>query len=536
MLEDRCLLSGGVLDPTFGSGGLVITPPLGTSNSGSADAVAVDPANGTIVAAGTADDGTQNNFKVARFTANGGLDPAFGTGGIVTTSFGSSQAVDVAIQPLDHKIVAAGTTSGNDNVDFALARYNTNETLDNTFGKGGKLTTNFSGKGKTASYDAATSMALQADGKIVVAGVTSSGGPNNIALARYNPDGSLDSTFGKGGLVTTADTLIPGSVGNTEVYDMALEPDGSIVVVGSTEISPVPHLAYHAFVVRYTNNGSLDSSFAGTGIETLNQQNTEGNSGGQNPVGPRVVIQPADGKIIMGWDGFPSGSDVLVRLNKLDGSLDSTFGTAGVAIALPGGGQRVESITLEPADGMILLAGISPNSNGWRAYSVARFQTTGALDTSFGANGIAMTPDAFQQSSALDMAVQPDGRIVLAGGGSLSGAPGGMALARFLATGPQISSFTASPNPVPPPGSLTLTVSTIIDSNPGASITQVEFYYYAGGNKVTLGTVTQPTAGAWTLTSQNAFGLTTGTYTIYAQAEDSYGVFGDQVSLTLTVL
>jgi hypothetical protein len=109
-------------------------------------------------------------------------------------------------------------------------------------------------------------------------------------------------------------------------------------------------------------------------------------------------------------------------------------------------------------------------------------------------------------------------------------------VARFLATGPQIGSFTASPNVVPSGGSLTLTVSNITDGNPGASITQVQFYYYdASGNKVTLGTVTQPTAGAWTLTSQNAFGLTTGTYTIYAQAEDSYGVFGDPVAITLTV-
>src|SRR5262249_40759627 len=154
-------------------------------------------------------------------------------------------------------------------------------------------------------------------GKIIVAGVTTNQTAtqnNNIALARYNSNGSLDTTFGKGGLVTTANTLIPGAIANTEVEDMALEPDGSIVVVGSTQVSASP-LVYHAFVARYTKSGLLDTSFAGTGIETLAQQKAPRSVGSQlNPNGPRVAVQPADGKIVVGWC---FATDVLVRLNQL---------------------------------------------------------------------------------------------------------------------------------------------------------------------------------------------------------------------------
>jgi hypothetical protein len=110
-------------------------------------------------------------------------------------------------------------------------------------------------------------------------------------------------------------------------------------------------------------------------------------------------------------------------------------------------------------------------------------------------------------------------------------------VARFLAAGPQIGSFTASPASVTAGSPVTLTASDLTDANPGAVITRVEFYYYdSGGNKVSLGTVTTSSGGAWTLTSATGFGLAPGQYTLYAQAEDSYGVLGDPLALQLTVL
>jgi uncharacterized delta-60 repeat protein len=233
-----------------------------------------------------------------------------------------------------------------------------------------------------------------------------------------------------------------------------------------------------------------------------------------------VAIQPSNHEIVVPGPNS-GGYQTLARL-KPDGTLDGGVTVTNILAA-----GSFYAVNLQANGG--ILVGATGNAN----LMVTRYNPDLTLDTSFGTSGAARyTVAPPNQDSFSGMALEPDGRIVVAGN------YGGVTVARFLATGPQIGvgSFTASPNPVPPPGSLTLTVSNITDGNPGASITQVEFYYYAGGNKVTLGTVTQPTAGAWTLTSQNAFGLTTGTYTIYAQAEDSYGVFGDPVSISLTVL
>jgi uncharacterized delta-60 repeat protein len=232
----------------------------------------------------------------------------------------------------------------------------------------------------------------------------------------------------------------------------------------------------------------------------------------------------------------------------VDGTPDTTFGSGGLVVTtLANDYLWPNAVTIRP-DGRIVVAGIqaidtsSTNLLGSNFLLVRYNLTDGSLDTSFGNQGIAVSSGGLlvEGNSPLAMATEPDGRIVLAGETLDSTGGAAFAVARFLVAGPVIGSFTASSpnNPVTASSSLTLAAGSITDANPGAVITQVEFYYYdASGNKVTLGTVTQPTAGAWTLTSTPAaLGLTTGTYTIYAQAEDNYGVFSDPVSLTLTVL
>jgi uncharacterized delta-60 repeat protein len=140
---------------------------------------------------------------LAAWAASGDLDATFGTGGKVTTDFagGTDEAHGVVIQPLDGKIVAAGEAKTSYGEDFALARYSPNGTLDTTFGTGGLVTTDFNGRD-----DVAFAVALQSDGKIVAAGQAQSSYGQAFALARYNPDGTLDATFGRGGKVTTAFT------------------------------------------------------------------------------------------------------------------------------------------------------------------------------------------------------------------------------------------------------------------------------------------------------------------------------------------
>ncbi len=209
----------GSLDPTFSTDGKVTTDFAGGFDE--AFAVALQP-DGKIVAAGGAVVGSSPfDFALTRYNPDGSLDPTFGTDGKATTDFGGTdEALAMALQP-DGKIVAAGqafTGSSPDfAVDFAVARYNPDGSLDSTFGTGGKVTTDFAG------FDAARAVALQPNGKIVAAG----GSSFDFAVARYKKHGSLDPSFGPGGKVTT------DFASSTDVARaVALQPDGKIVAAG----------------------------------------------------------------------------------------------------------------------------------------------------------------------------------------------------------------------------------------------------------------------------------------------------------------
>src|SRR5262249_3081809 len=139
---------------------------------------------------------------------------------------------------------------------------------------------------------------------------------NNIALARYNANGSLDSSFGSAGKVTTSYTSIPGSIGNTQVNSVGVEPDGKIVVFGATEFVAGPNPIYHPFIARYTTSGGLDTTFGGSGIVVLAQVPE-----GQAQVAWGVV--QGDGRLVVAAEDDARGQDDLARFN-LDGSLDST--------------------------------------------------------------------------------------------------------------------------------------------------------------------------------------------------------------------
>ena len=172
--------------------------------------------DGKLVVAGDSD----ANFALARYNSNGSLDASFGSGGKVITSFGGTdQASAVILQP-DGKIVVAGQTDTGVSIDFALARYMPDGSLDGAFGSGGRVTTNFTG----TSDDLGAAVALQSDGKIVVGGTSD----DNFALARYTPAGVLDATFGTAGTVTT------NLGGEDLLHALALQPDGAIVAVGES--------------------------------------------------------------------------------------------------------------------------------------------------------------------------------------------------------------------------------------------------------------------------------------------------------------
>ncbi len=350
----------------------------------------------------------------------GTLDPSYGTGGEVTTTIGSgttyTEAEALAVQP-DGKVVAAGYGYNGSDYDFALARYNPNGSPDTSFSGDGKVLTDF-GSGDDLSY----SLALQPDGKIVVAGRSSNGADWDFALARYNPDGSLDTSFDGDGKVRT-----DFASSNDLAFGVALQQDGKIVVAGGS-YTVFPN--YHFAVVRYNLDGSLDTTFNGTGKVTTSV-------GGVDDEASAVALQP-DGKIVTAGDSW-NGADfdfALVRYNS-NGSLDTSFNATGkLTTAVGSGYDYANAITLQP-DGKIVAAGSSVNTGTNSEFGLVRYMPDGSLDTSFGSGGKVWTAFSSYGDGASALALQPDGKIVAAGTSSGRN----FALARYNPNGSLDPSF-----------------------------------------------------------------------------------------------
>jgi uncharacterized delta-60 repeat protein len=525
-LEGRCLLSAGALDPTFGNGaGYVTTSPTTGADLARAALIQTD---GKILAAGTVyvtkGSSSTEEFGVARYLAQdtvingvtyhtGNLDPTFGTGGTALATFSGGADLKAAALAPDGKIVLSGATIISTKTStqwvLAVARFNPYGTLDATFGNKGEVTTSFSVNTNSVNTNGKGSVVVQPDGKIVVAEGTNGGG---LALARYNSNGTLDTTFGSGG------KLLTPLAQQSDADALLLQPDGKLIVSGDTD-PDYPYWKNSYWVLaRYNPDGSLDSTFGTGGI-------VSGPFEGGGASGSGAALYPSGtanaGKIIVVGD--VSGGGGMARY-KPDGNLDTTFGTGGEVITSTNGPSSIAIA----ADGKLVVAA---NSNS--AQAVFRFNADGSVDSTFGTGGIVTTAIGAGDSYATSVALQSNGDIVTVGYATNS-TKSLFTVARYLPSEPEIGSFTANPNPVTSGSSVTLTASAITDANPNSTVRQVAFYYYDGnGNQVTLGTVTTGSGGAWTL--NYTVTLAPGTYTVYAQAEDSYNVLGDPIGLPLQV-
>jgi uncharacterized delta-60 repeat protein len=393
--------SAGDLDPTFGTGGRVTTD-FGSGDD-RANAVAIQ-SDGKIVATGSA----SYAFALARYNADGSLDGSFGSGGKVTTDFGPGVefALAVAIQT-DGKIVAGGEAApGGYCCQFALARYNPDGSLDTTFDGDGRVTTNFPGGGANT----ARAIAIQSDGKIVAAGGSHTPFVDVFALARYNTDGSLDATFDGDGRVIT-------DFGGTDwAAGVVVQADGKIVAAGAGGLTSDFALA------RYYPDGSLDVSFDGDGKATVNF------GGGDRAAD--VTIQ-ADGKMVAaGTDG---AHFALARCNP-DGSLDTTFDGDGMVTTYFGENYASAAALALQDNGEVVAAGLVVIDFD-TAFALARYNADGNLDGSFGSGGRVTTDfGTLSDDRAADVAIQPaDGKIVAAGAG---GSASDFALARYAGDPP----------------------------------------------------------------------------------------------------
>ena len=328
-------------------------------------------------------------------------------GGIVSSGPGFATGSGVAVQA-DGKIVTAGAVFGSPN-HFALARYNSDGSFDTSFGTGGKVATDF---GSTVPFG----LLIQPDGKIVLAG----GGGDAFAMARFNADGSFDTSFGTGGKVTTAfgGTYAAG-------YGVARTPDGKIVVGGIKEFVG-SGFDYDFAVARYNDDGSLDTSFGAGGKVTTDFASTDDI--------PYTVAVQADGKIVLAGitDSGNASNFGLVRYN-VDGSLDASFGSGGKVVTDFGANfEAGNSVTIQ-ADGKIVVAGFSFLGSFNVDFALARYNSDGSLDTSFGTGGRVITAFGSNNESAVSVVIQSDGKIVLAGSTNSGVAGTGMTM-RWCAT------------------------------------------------------------------------------------------------------
>jgi uncharacterized delta-60 repeat protein len=383
-----------------------VTTDFGGSES--AEAVAVQRDKRVVVAGGRLDRGP-SDFVLARYTASGKLDSSFDGDGKVETDFAGRHdwASDVEVQ-VDGKIVAAGSSSQGGGRDIALARYNRNGSLDPTFSEGGKVLTTF----QPSNIAGASAVLLQPDGKIVAGGHAGGRFASAFALARYLPDGVLDPSFGSGGRVSTA---IPGR-DNDRVFALAAQADRKVVAAGGSFEGPSD-----VVLARYNEDGSLDPSFGGDGIVVASFRPVD--------MVPLDVFVRRDGRLLAGGYGG-------VTRFATDGSLDRSFGDGGRADS---GDVSGSSVTIQPdgkilVTGTVLTGGVPPGDFG-----VARLTADGRLDTTYGRGGSVVT--GFSRGSddqALDGVLQPNGRLVVSGITNPKPQPGAFgpfdfAVARYVA-------------------------------------------------------------------------------------------------------
>jgi uncharacterized delta-60 repeat protein len=377
--------AAGSLDPTFGRGGKVVT----NFGHSTIPADAVLQTDGKIVIAAGFDNTPMATeaFGVVRYNTNGTLDTSFGSRGrtiIAFTNFINAPSA-MALQP-DGKIVEVGTASSADGTlsEFAVARFNTNGTLDSSFGVGGMVTTNFVGVMLGGVSNPATAVILQSDGKIIVAGEASESAeqPHFTALARYLSNGSLDTSFGNGGMVSVTAIGAPGA--------LALGALGDLFAVSLTSI------------VEFSPTGALDSSVTPETIVTTSSTGA-------------TAFQANGQFVVAGAGGSRHHIEVQASRFNLDGTADPTFVSPAFDFGTPISNTTnfVQGIAFQ-ANGQILLGGGFTTGLNGDVFGLARLNSGGSLDATF-ANSGKLTTTFMNGDQIVAVLLQSDGKIVAVG-------------------------------------------------------------------------------------------------------------------------
>lgn len=412
----------GALDATFSDYGWVRTLEVRSGGTNylpkGAQDIAIQP-DGSIVAVGELQDGNSRwEFGVFRYTPAGALDPSFGQGGWSATDIGTFEVAHAVALQRDGRIVVGGAGDCPLAMCFALVRYNPDGSVDLTFGTGGLVLTMFPKCG-CRIFD----LLVQADGRIVATGYRFRYGDaqndNLFAVARYLPDGRLDPSFSGDGRVT-----VDFGYGDDLAYAIAQQRDGKILVAGAGTRN-LYRTGDDFAIARLRPNGRLDRTFSGDGRATINFRGRSFESAASVAVqrNGRILLAGASSR------GFDAPPRIAVARLLASGRLDGSFGTYGKRRLSPSAYGGSAAAIVQHPDGRLLVAGrafVDPQrlSSDW---VVLRYRGGGALDRSFGGDGIVATDFGTGADGAEAVAVQADGKIVV--GGSIYGSQG---LARYL--------------------------------------------------------------------------------------------------------
>jgi uncharacterized delta-60 repeat protein len=404
----------GILDDSFGNGSGYVTLNINNNDNDYGQSLAIQP-DGKILLGGYCQGVSNNDFCIARFNSNGTLDTSFNSSNgykIQPIHSSNDYGQSLAILP-DGKILLGGYCTNGTYTDFCIARFNSDGTLDTTFGTSGKVIQDIG-----LYDDYGQSLAIQPDGKILLGGYCTNGTYTDFCIARFNSDGSgLDTTsFG------SPNGYKIQSIGssNDYGYSLAIQPDGKILLGGYCYTS-----SNDFCIARFNSYGS--------GLDTTSFGSPNGYKiqpiGSYFDNGVSLAIQP-DGKILLGGSCY-NGSDTdfcIARFNS-DGTLDTTFGTSGQVIQPIGLNYDYgQSLAIQP-NGKILLGGYCSNGSN-DDFCIARFNSDGTLDTTFGTSGKVIQDIGSHVDHGQSLAIQPDGKILL-GGYCSNGSNGDFCIARF---------------------------------------------------------------------------------------------------------
>jgi uncharacterized delta-60 repeat protein len=414
MVANATMAKPSDFDGSFGGFGIVGVPPVSDSDTATGLAFQVD---GKIIVSGYCRINGKVDFCVRRFNRDGSLDPSFGSAGLVTTTMGTGfdGASSLVLQP-DGKIVVGGSCSVGATTQICLARYDTNGTLDSSFGNGGKSFTTLS----EFQNDRLYSLALLPDGKLIGAGACDMTRGGDLCAMRFDASGNLDDNFGEvdpygnsNYAIIYGNTFSRAGVTASSAFAVATDSQGRIVLSATCNFSDgTPSTRSMICVARFIQSGQPDNSFGDGGLVTTRLGNTSFDNDASS-----IAIQSGN-RIVVGGTCLISTnyqSMCMIRYNE-NGTLDTTFNATGSFIGGAGATFGNNTALIAQLDGKLISAGICDNVGRKVRFCFQRVTTDGRADESFAQQGFSIDSYGANTDYRLSKAaLQPDGKIVAAG-------------------------------------------------------------------------------------------------------------------------